>query len=354
LARMHLAESYALIWSLIYDESASDEHLLTIAAALDKTTNDLARLEYRVGFIEELIATAMVAESTRSETHAGRMWAYCRHEGLAHIEHALAAECEVFPLFSAEYPRVERAVRYIRTEAAAPSTIRSWLIPTLQAVERTAQGEYEPKGQEHFDAVLQIFDEEPDPAQVIKALEPVFRDVVRDWLALLSESPSLVAGWEEDALTTEDYPNMAAQALFSGRDMYTTQGEDRNRSAVRRVSGTVERLRAGSASPGFFVLLHPEPGRRRLRRRTFSPHGEIPPDDIFAMGLTVITTEAIRQQFLARRGFMCPWGPGRARHCQCGRAARASYRRLASLARSGLSEAACGRRPRSAGSGLIR
>ncbi len=313
-------------------------------------TKILDKIEKKIGFVEELMATAMSINAMEFQTLPGGWWTGFQEELARLKERALANEEKSFPGFRAAYKRIEPVVKLMYGNY----DLMGSMLPLIQPIFRFEDEEDE-------DEVLMAFDAYPHLEIVCEMILLGGKHLASQYLKETIESEEAriaMEGWET-ALTLQidlirdfeaaraennlkSHPGIFMQKLLNlARGAFERRGDRLVINPVEHADHSRRTLQdfytTFTTSPaGIMILQRDVRGARSFIDMYHYNMSDTPvPNDVIEDHTNLLFCEGIRQQVVARKGFICPFYKGQ-QHCQCKQVVRKMYQRLYDFASRGL------------------
>jgi hypothetical protein len=330
LAKTHLATSYALIQLLLFDDTLSDELAGWYWESFRRSTQQLAQIARNIGFVEELIATAMAIAIMEEQSQPGGMWAGFQDELAVLKIQSITQEATLFSGFAAAYARVERLVRLMRTPA-----IRAMLIPILQPVTypELPLESYAIDARQNLDRILGLIGDQETIEGIGNRIRSFTQEVGAEWRIALGMQIDYAREPEVELAGRRIMHGQFAHSLWTiARGHIDASLEEMQASRI-----FLDAMRQGRWLGSNVLMLEPQRYRgRAIIGVTWLPVVDTTvPDDVQDAHFGILFGEGLRQQLLAKRGFVCPYSKGKI-SCQCKKTTRGALMRLFAYANNGL------------------
>ena len=335
LARTYLAYSYDQLTALMFRVEQRVDDVQSFAA-LGNFSARLGAVYREVGLVEELVATAGADLAIRDQMAEGGRWAGFESALDALVARVLDAEEASLPGFAALYPVALRLVRHLRSS----TKIVAAAVPLLQRV-ATDDPVHALNAVPDLVAVEAALTEEKDVENRTARLEQLNAARDQDWWVALGLQLAAIGEPEVQDDGARSFVGPYARMVWRisrGELAPNDSGDPAGRAADWARYFRVRLTEGRQVGPGASVLLEPvqlDRGRTMINARWWRLPGDEPPAGLRADHLGIARLEALRQQILARTGFVCPEYRGDGK-CRCNPPFQRAVWHLHELAREGL------------------
>lgn len=333
LARLALSLCYDCIHVLAYSLMPAEE----VWDVFTKATADLMKIEENIGFVEELIATADAIAVTERTINPDNGWIGFQEEVERLKEIALAHEEKNFPGFRTAYEHFKPIIHLMREN----SHLKSIVIPLLQPVIKNEDGSLSSaNAHTHLEIVLDRWNRIKNAEEVICCLQDLVDQEREAWELTLD---ALLKAVKESANENGSYRPIDSDGSIEAMLWLISKGDQPDRYMSKGVQAAwAERAELGTRN---YLILQQKLYRNQRYIGSVYPgvdeesYANTSKDAQEARKLAhskLLFFEGLRQQILARKGFICPHSAGR-RRCQCDHPdTQRNLQRLSHLALDGL------------------
>jgi len=338
LAKAALSLSYESIMQLITSSVPIEEAWKGFTVC----TDILNETENNIAFVEELIATAYAIRILELEILPGGMWTGFQEELALLIETVLANEEINFPGFRTYYKRIKVLIPLMMRHRHLAANI----IPLLQPVRINKNGRLGAYNTRNYiDTVLNIIESPENAEEAYQRLLVLNEKELKGWIAaLLLVTKQFMEPFE---LTKEVWNIFMPDLEYL---VFTLTRNGPGADYISLAEHVIEKFLTVTAADGLlpkkykadYVVLSPVVKRtHNYDKLRMSFHGiDFPPSISlrYRNYTRVLFFEGLRQQILARKGFVCPNQqlPNRDLGCRCEPEVQELLRTLYYLARDGL------------------
>jgi hypothetical protein len=329
LARLVLSLCYDSITQLLNPYVPAEQAWKEFSEAL----SDMSQIEKNIGFVEELIATAVAMRAMERQILPGGMWIGFQEELETLKESALANEENNYSGFRAAYERIQPIIQLLFGEPV----LVSYIVPLFQPVLKTENNiPLTCDAHAHLAAIFKLLDDVENVEEAYQRLEWLNEQEEEGWKLTLDT----LIKWAREPVNEKDGIKHF-YGLFARKLWNISKGNVKEHivanSLLRATPTQMFQDVIASGSPlggGSGILLQ----RDMYKTQPFlsvNYFGDNIEEEVRDDQLTLLFYEGIRQQLIAREGFICPYNKGLQR-CNCKRIIQRHFLRLSHLALDGL------------------